>query len=108
MDEIVINWTLVTAGSLFLGFLFNQVLKLLSKQFPSLKPTVQVKKGVIFVTALGLAVFFTAQSAIIPPLDLSDPASFSGFGILLTGYAGLAFKIAQKIYDVIGKDLLEA
>ena len=108
MDEIAINWTIVTFASLFVGFLFNQVFKVLVKRWPKLEPLLDLKKAVIFLVALGLAVFFTAASTVIPPLDLSDPSTFSAFGILLAGYATTAFKAAQKIYDVIGKEVLEA
>ena len=108
MDEIAVNWTIVTGAAMLLGFLFNQVFKALAKKWPAFEPVLAYKKHVVFLVALGLAMYFTAQSAIIPPLDLNDPASYSGFGILLAGYATSAFKVAEKIYDVVGKDVLEA
>ena len=103
MEEVagpVVSEVLVIGATVILGFILNQGAKWLG-----LKPSENVKKGVVFVTATVLSGYALLQSGV----DLPDPvANPIGFALALTSVATLNFKIAQPDYDRLWKGLLAA
>ena len=100
MNEIVVNWSIVTGASVLLGFIINQGLA-----YFDIKVSSEVKKLVVFGVAVGLSGYFALSGG----YDLPDPAvDPSVYALALLSLATSAFKVAQKIYDVIWSALVAA
>ena len=56
MNEIIINWTIVTTASVLLGFIINQVLA-----YFNVKLSAQIKKAVVFAVAVALSGYFATS-----------------------------------------------
>lgn len=99
MNEIVINWGIVTAASVLLGFVVNQALA-----YFGVKLSLQYKKLVVFIVSLGLSGYFAYSGGFELP-GVEDPMAF---GLALVSLATSAMKAAQVIYDRLWKALLKA
>ena len=100
MNEIVINWSIVTAASVLLGFIINQALAYFDIDISG-----QDKKYVVFGVAVGLSGYFAYNGG----YDLPDPAADpSVFALALLSLATSAFKAAQAVYDKLWQALVKA
>jgi len=100
MNEIVVNWTIVTGASVLLGFIINQALAYFDVDLSG-----QAKKVIVFLVAVGLSGYFAWSGGYELPIAGDDPMVFA---LALVSLAGSAFKVAQQIYDVIWQRLLKA
>ena len=102
MDEIVINWSIVTCASVLLGFIINQALAYFDINLSN-----QSKKYVVFGVAVGLTGYFAVSGGYgsYLPDPGADPAVYA---LALLSLATTAFKAAQKVYDVIWSELVSA
>ena len=100
MNEIVINWSIVTGASVLLGFIINQGLAYFDIDISS-----QAKKLVVFGVAVGLSGYFAVSGGYDLPDPGADPAVYA---LALLSLATSAFKAAQKVYDVIWQNLVRA
>ncbi len=100
MDEIVINWTLVTVATVVLGFVLNQ-----GAAWAGLKIDVTAKKAIVYAVALSLSGYFAANGGFDLPDPAVDPAVFA---LALGSIATSSFKVAQLIYDRVWQELLAA
>ena len=99
MNEIVVNWSIVTGASVLLGFIINQALA-----YFDVSLSAQYKKLIVFLVAVGLSGYFAWSGGYELP-GAEDPMVFA---LALVSLAGSAFKVAQQIYDVIWQRLLKA
>jgi len=100
MNEIVINWGIVTTLSVLLGFVINQVLA-----YFGVRLSVQVKKSVVFAVAVAASAYFASTGGYeLPPLG-DDPAIYA---LALLSLATSAFKVAQLVYDRLWQELIAA
>ena len=99
MNEIVINWSIVTAASVLLGFIVNQALAYFDVNLEA-----QYKKLVVFIVALGLSGYFAWSGGYDLP-GAEDPMVFA---LALASFAGSAMKVAQQIYDRLWTALVKA
>ena len=99
MNEIVVNWSIVTGASVLLGFIINQALAYFDISLSS-----QYKKLIVFLVAVGLSGYFAWSGGYDLP-GVEDPMVFA---LALLSLAGSAFKVAQQVYDVIWQNLLKA
>jgi hypothetical protein len=98
--DIVINWSLVTAASVILGFILNQV-----AAWAGLEISQVAKKGVVFAVALALSGYFAYSGGFDLPDPAADPAVFA---LALGSIATSAFKVAQQVYDRFWVNLVAA
>ena len=99
MNEIVINWSIVTGATVLLGFVINQALTYFDVDLSG-----QAKKLIVFLVAVGLSGYFAWQGGYELP-GVEDPMVFA---LALLSLAVSAFKVAQQVYDVIWQNLLKA
>jgi|SRR3990172_9708473 len=98
--EIVVNWAVVTVGSVVLAFVFNQALK-----WAGVSLSEGVRKGIVF----GAAVALTAYSAYAGGFDLPNPATDPfAYASALLALAAAVFKVSQQVYDKLWQGLLKA
>ena len=97
--EIVVNGTLVTAATVILAFILNQV-----ASWAGLELSEFAKKLVVFVVATGLT-GYSAYNGGLPIPPSGDPMELALF--LLAGSTAV-FKVAQPVYDKIWQSLLRA
>jgi len=103
MDEIVVNWTLVTAATVLLAFVVNQ-----AAAWGGLELSATTKKGVAFGVAVLLSGYF-AYSGANGGFNLPDPgADPAVFALALLSLATTAFKVAQQVYDKLWLGLIDA
>ena len=100
MNEIIINWTIVTTASVLLGFIINQVLA-----YFNVKLSVQVKKAVVFAVAVALSGYFATSGGYDLPELGENPAVYA---LALLSLATSAFKVAQLVYDKLWQELVDA
>ena len=100
MNDIVINWSIVTTASVLLGFIINQALA-----YFDITVSGPVRKAVVF----GVAVALSGYVAVSGGYDLPDPAvDPSVYALALLSLATSAFKAAQLIYDKLWSALVAA
>ena len=97
--DIVVDGTLVTAATVILAFILNQV-----AAWAGLELSVLAKKLVVFVAAVGLTGYSAYQGGF--PLPTGSEPFELGFALLASATA--VFKVAQPIYDSIWKKLIAA
>lgn len=103
MNEIVINWAIVTAATVLLAFVINQ-----AATWGGLKLSETTKKGVAFGVAVVLSGYF-AYSGVNGGFNLPDPgADPAVFALALLSLATAAFKVAQQVYDKLWLGLIDA
>jgi len=99
MNEIVVNWSIVTGASVLLGFIINQALAYFDVVLEA-----QYKKLVVFLVAFGLSGYFAWSGGYEFP-GADDPMVFA---LALVSFAGSAMKVAQQIYDRLWTALVKA
>lgn len=100
MNEIVINWGIVTTATVLLGFVINQ-----AASWVGLDLSGNVKRSVVFGVAVALSGYFAYTGGYDLPDPGADPAVFA---LALLSLATSAFKVAQQIYDKFWTNLLSA
>ncbi len=111
MNEIVIDLGLLTAATVVLGFVLNQgytlVAGVLRKRWPRIPEKISStgKKGVVFLTAVGVTIVSADLGFIALPPVADNPAAYAS---ALVGYIGVAFKTAEDVYDHFWQALVAA
>jgi hypothetical protein len=100
MEDILIDWVLVTGIATVLAFVINQ-----AAAWGGLEVSIPVKKGVAFAVSLGLAAYFAFQGNLGLPDPAVDPMAFA---VALLASATLVFKAAQQVYDRVWSGLISA
>ena len=102
MNEIVINWSIVTAASVLVGFVINQALA-----YFDINLSGRAKKYVVFAVAVGLSGYFALSGGydFYLPDPGADPAVYA---LALLSLATSAFKTAQVVYDKLWSSLVAA
>lgn len=109
--EIVADWGTVASATVLLGFLLNQGYVFASRalrRIPRLADLPvrlpgDVKRVVVYVTAVVLTVSFADFSAVLP--DGSEPTAYVS---AVLAYSTTVFKFAQSIYTRIWERLIAA
>ena len=100
--DIVVDWAVVSLVTVVLAWVVNEGVPLLGRLFKQAWAlSDQVKKGVAFLSDIGLV--YTWK----PPVALPDPSTDTFLFIeSLLAQATLVFKVAQPVYDYIWKGLI--
>ena len=100
MEEVLIDWAVVSGAAVVLAFVINQAAAWLGYSASD-----NVRKGVAFSASFALAGYFALQGDLgIPDFD-ADPVAFA---FALMGASVLVYKAAQQIYDRLWQGLLDA
>jgi hypothetical protein len=102
--EIVINWGLVTLGTVGLAWVVNSGIPLLGNLFKQTWVLSEVvKKAVAFSVSVGLVYAWK------PPVALPDPGADPFLFIeALVAQALVVFRTAQPVYDYVWKGITSA